>query len=200
MKSGWLILAIVALFSCTDDHAVQQIPNGITLGSTYFPNEIGDTWIYDVFDSTRQSQYYVTVNISGNSIVNGKPAKIWTFKYPYEIDTCYVVTFDSTVIVYNRDKYSVADNYKVPIKTNNIWLGSWIYDNYKVTNSDYVNLPDKRKLIGYRILERGTSPNYLRLKDEWFVPYLGKVNFFRYEYHNGPANNKIWRLVACKLY
>ncbi len=194
-------MTLLALINCADDHAVkpEQILQGISLGSSYFPNEIGDTWVYDVFDSTRQSRYYVTVEVSGITTVKGNPAKMWTMKYPYEIDTCYVVVLDSSRIVYNQDKYSVADNYIIPIKTNKAWQGAWIFDNFRVAGSDSVTLPDKRKLLGFHIVERGTSPNYLRLKDEWFVPYLGRTNFYRYEYHNGPANNKSWKLVASKL-
>jgi hypothetical protein len=172
---------------------------GFHPGTRYFPNDIGNVWRYEVIDSTRLRKDYVTVRVTGTTSVQNLEAKIWTYQYPYKTDTSYVVATDTSVIVFNSDRYSTAMTYVLPLQSGRTWKGAWIFDDYVIGKSDSVALSNGQKRWGYNIKETGTSPNYLRTRNEWFVPYYGTALLHRYEYNNGPADHKYWQLVACDL-
>src|SRR5580693_4288199 len=79
--------------------------------SKYFPNDVGDTWVYDVTDSSQStinnpsppSHYSVKVSITGiKKLLDGKDAAVWQYQYPSGNDTNYVRITGDTVKIFDN--------------------------------------------------------------------------------------------------
>jgi hypothetical protein len=116
------------------------------------------------------------------------------------IDTNYVVTKGDTIIFLMATQGGPQHTYALPLKKVSAWLGSWIYDEYTIPYEGEYNLNQRKFPLAYNIKEYATSyPNYLRRKDEWFVPRLGMVYRFIEEYGAGYPKRKVFRLYSSQL-
>src|SRR4051794_40109636 len=90
-----LLLAIMYATSCHKD-TITLMPN--IPASEYFPNTVGDKWIYNVYDSANVKMDEVSVEITGTTILpKGEHATIWIYKYPDHIDTNFVFQSGDTI-------------------------------------------------------------------------------------------------------
>ena len=191
----FIVFLIIAMGSACKKELTENAPV-ITYGKDFFPNEIGNEWVYEVYDSMTSKQYDVTIRIVGRTaFTQNVDAKVWTFKYPDKIDTNYVVTDNNVVKIYARDKFERKDTYVLPLVVNATWLGSWIYDKYQVIGRDSISVNKIHFIEAFNIKENAVSHNFIRTKDEWFVPNLGMVKKYRFEYYE----NKAWKLKSSKL-
>lgn len=192
-------LTLVVGISCSYD-TQEKIPV-ITYSKDYFPNSIGNEWVYDVFDSITNKEYEVKITIvKAVPFSPGVIAKMWKIKYPTRIDSLFVVEDNGTVKVYDWNKYSRADTYILPLNVGATWQGSWTYDLYRVEKQDSIIINNNHFKNGINILELGTAPNYKRTKNEWFIPYLGMARRYRYEYNLSLPDYKAWRIKSSNLH
>ena len=164
-----------------------------------FPNQVGDRWVYDVFDSTSLNSYDVTVTISTATSVRNKIMNVWTFKYPTRLDTNYVTTNSDTIVFIAKDKTTVIDTYVLPLAAGSKWFGSWIFDIYSIPQRSTVSVHGQSFEGSFNVKEIATSPNFRRSKDEWFTPYVGMVKKYRFEYAFSLPDNKVWYLKSWNL-
>ena len=177
-----------------------QVAPAISYGSAYFPNEVGDEWVYDVYDSVQEKRYSVTVRVAGTIMLPQKGAtKIWTFQYPEAIDTNYVVRTNDTIVFYSKDLIDKVHVFVVPMTVGNTWFGGWLYDQYMVSSLTSKKVNGVSYDSAYLINENGNSPNYRRIKAEWFVPKLGMVERYRFEYDFSLPDIKVWSLKSSRL-
>lgn len=104
--------------------------NTINTGSTdSFPNTIGDSWFYQVKDTTVQgnvisntTQYNVDVQIVGSvKWPSGITAAIWQYQYPGSTDSNYVYQIGDTVRFMDRTNTSIVRQYILPFATGSSW-------------------------------------------------------------------------------
>jgi hypothetical protein len=191
---NFLLVCSLLFFSCQEN----DVPLNVN-SQLLFPNQVGNRWVYNVYDSTALTSYDVTVTISSTTSIKNKIVNIWTFKYPNMIDTNYVTVKSDTITFFARNKITVVDTYVLPLTVGNKWMGDWINDNYTVTQQSAVSV-DWRSFQGsFNIKENARSPNFIRIKDEWFAPFVGTVKKSRFEYDLAPPTNRVWYLKSWNL-
>jgi len=137
-SSSFLLMIFVLLDSgCRYDSIEKVTP---VPGNT-FPNKIGNTWIYEVDDTTfswdkyypdtliTHMHYTVTVTIIDSVIFHGKKGTIWAYNSPVWIDTNYVFRNYDTLHFYdiNYSEFPAMDRqYILPLAPQK----SWDYVNY----------------------------------------------------------------------
>ena len=111
-----MITTIVYMSSC---HQEPIIPN--TQASEYFPNKVGDKWVYEVYDSVKKRLDVVTVEITGKTTLpKGEDVTIWLYKYPGKIDTNYLLQSGDTMkfiaaLNLNPNDYYFKKKYLYPL-------------------------------------------------------------------------------------
>jgi len=108
MKAIFYFATVTSLLSlsCTKNNVH---PRDTSL-TDYFPNKVGDQWVYNVIDTSylnggNVTTSIVTVTIVGTTIdaVSGDSLTIWQYKWPNKIDSEYVEEImDDTVRVLIR--------------------------------------------------------------------------------------------------
>jgi hypothetical protein len=191
---NFLLVCSLLFFSCQEN----DVPLNVN-SQLLFPNQVGNRWVYNVYDSGAVTSYDVTVTISSTTTIKNKIVNIWIFKYPNKIDTNYVTVNSDTIIFFARDKITVVDTYVLPLAVGNKWVGEWINDNYTVTQQSAVSVNGRSFQDSFNIKENARSPNFIRIKDEWFTPFIGAVKRSRFEYDLAPPTNRVWYLKSWNL-
>ncbi len=169
------------------------------LSKSFFPNEIGNQWVYSVYDSTKLTQYDVTITITSTDFINNRKVNVWTIEYPGRTETNFVSVDNDTINFWGSDRITVEHTYLLPFSIGNRWTGSWIGDQYNIIGQQSITVGGQTFQNAYNIKEFATSPNFRRTKDEWFVPYLGMVKRYRFEYDFSLPDDKVWTLKSRKL-
>lgn len=76
-----LAAAFVGLSGCGDK---TTSPAG---GAAYFPENIGSTWVYSVYDSLSEHSYDMTVSVIDTTTLRDLPVKVWVYDGDGRIDT-----------------------------------------------------------------------------------------------------------------
>jgi hypothetical protein len=191
-----IVSAIILISSCHKD----TVPPNVQ-ASEYFPNTVGDKWIYRVYDSVNKRMDIVTVEVTGTTkLPKGETATIWIYRYPTKNDTNYVLqTGDTTKFIpalnLNPNDYYVKKIYISPLAIGRSWTNTFIYDTIKVLNETQLSICDNIKFDSvYFLREKGQTVNYLIYAEEYFKPQVGLVQLSKYEYDFAPAENKVWYL------
>ena len=201
-----LILACSSIFfsACHKNGAAPNL-------SKYYPNDVGDSWIYDVVDSAKSTtnnpsspvHYTVNVTIVGiKKLADGKDASVWKYDYPSGADTNYVRISGDTVKIFDSGYASTAEalNYPglifiVPFSVNNRWTGK-IYgiDTSRVVGASNVSSPTQTFQNVFEIYHHYTGPN-TELNDHYFFKAnVGIVAENLMHYLNGPITYRSWTL------
>lgn len=192
-------ITIILLVGSACASSDSSIPS-ITYSKDYFPNSVGNEWVYSVYDSVLAKQETVIVKIVGTKMLStGQIGTIWTFHYPERTDTNYVVIQNDTVVFHSSSLFGVTHTYVIALFSGESWIGDWIYDQYSVPTIGSKIVNKVQFDSAAQIREYGYSPNFLRRKDEWFVPRLGMVYRYRFEYDFSLPDIKVWTLVSSKL-
>jgi hypothetical protein len=212
MKTLYFLLTLISIGSsiliiaCHKDGAKPNL-------SKYYPNDLGDSWVYDVVDSAKSTinnpssptHYTVNVTIVGTKkLADGKDASVWKYDYPSGTDTNYVrVSADTVKIYYNGYAGTVeALNYPslifvVPFAINSRWTGK-IYgtDTSKVVAISNVASSTQTFQNVFKIYHHYIGPN-TELNDYYFIkPNVGIVAENLMHYANGPITYRTWKLKS----
>jgi hypothetical protein len=195
-----LLLAIIYATSChKDTPPIDKRPN--IPASEYFPNTVGDKWIYNVYDSVSVKMEEVSVEITGTTILpKGEHATIWIYKYPDHIDTNFVFQSGDTIkfvpaLNLNPNDYYVSKKYILPFSIGRVWVNTFIYDTIQVIRQTHLTISDNLKFDSvYFMIEAGQTFNYLIYAEEYFKPTIGTAQLSKYEYDFFPPENKVWYL------
>jgi hypothetical protein len=171
--------------------------------SEYFPNKVGNYWIYELYDSTSAKQYDVIVKITDTKkLVDGKGATIWVYEYPWGFDTNYVRITQDTVKVYDKFRTETIYNLKFPLKIFLIpfqdgqrWDGKLIaIDSSNVKAKSSISTSAKEFKNGFSIYHHYIGPN-LEYNDTYdFIPKIGMVKVYYNHYDLAPPTRVLWQL------
>ncbi len=186
-------------------------PHATPTASEYFPNSVGDSWEYYVYDSSQFNgipEYTVTVKITNiQKLVDGKDAAVWQYQYPWGIDTNYVRLTGDTVKIFSL-AYSSTIGYLqfpgrkflLPFKDGQQWYGDlYGVSTYNVTAMPIVKTNFYEFDSSFRIYNQYAGPN-IEYEDEfWFRPNIGMVQIHYHEYNLGPIYRVLWQLKKYSL-
>lgn len=171
-----------------------------TQATEYFPNKVGDKWVYSVYDSTKKRMDDVSVEITGTTTLpKGELANIWIYKYPDRVDTNFVFQSGDTVkfvpaLDINPNDYVVKETYVFPLSVGNSWTNLFLYDSVHVTKKTQISINNLQFDSTYFLIEKGQTFNYFIYAEEYFKPMIGMVQLSRYEYNFFTPDNKVWYL------
>jgi len=120
---GVFALTVVLLSSCS------KTTTAPTNYSSYFPQTVGDSWLYSIRDSIRDIHDTALVTIAGTTTVSGQNAYLWTYHYHSKgyYDTTYVVVNGTNITVYldtahsiSSPAYVVYEQYSLPMSVGQI--------------------------------------------------------------------------------
>ena len=172
-----LMCSSILFLSCHKDRAKPAV-------SKYYPNDVGDSWAYDVVDSARSTinnpsspiHYTVNVTIIGTKkLADGKEASVWKYDYPSGADTNYVRLSDDTVkINYNGYAGTVEGlNYPslifiVPLDINSRWTG-------KIYGTDTSRVVGVSNVSGSMQTIQNVFDIYHTVYCFWQIDHLGPI-------------------------
>jgi len=192
-----LLFAIIYTTSCHKDLEL-SMPN--TQASEYFPNSVGDKWIYNVYDSINKKMDEVSIEIIGTTTLpKGEHATVWTYNYPDRIDTSFVFESGDTIkfvpaLNLNPNDYVVKKKYVIPFSIGNFWTNAFLYDTIHVITETHLTVNNLQFDSTYFLKEKGETVNYFIYAEEYFKPNVGMVQLSKWEYDFFIPENKVWYL------
>jgi len=194
------LLILVLLFTnCKKKEP--NVPN--QAGTEYFPNTVGDYWEYDVYDSSRNIGYTVTVKITGiKTMVDGIPATVWQYKSQGLMYENYIrINYDS-IKVYDEIYSRTIDDMNYPRKlfiTPFINGGTWVsnlfdYDFYSTISDSTVTTNTETFYNCFNIYNHYLGPNMWFRDNYWFTPNIGMVKKYLNESNFGSGVREVWKL------
>ncbi len=208
MKYYFLLLVFVNIISCKKEN---NIPS-----NQFFPNKVGDNWLYKYYDGYTNGEQFIEVKIVGTGLLpDGQIATIWTTTLltatngKYLIDSAFVVVDAANAVFYYAPCRTcipqMADErrrYLFPLQVGNKWFSNKFFgDTTKVLNLGSVAVPagtfdntfQLSKTIGY------VTNSYTR-DSIWLTPNIGMTKFYQDEYSLGPIpGNGVWELASYNL-
>jgi len=179
----------------------------------YFPQKVGNKWIYRVTDEEGTAKDTITVEVVGTTTLqNGETASIWVYSDVYQfsfygyIGTLYLVTRGDTLVYYRRDYQNNLHpilGYIVPFQVGDIWGG--MSHTPSVTVLEYNSIS----------IDIGTFPGAYQMEHiipgfesydwsyNWIVPRVGLVKM---DFHDGRSDGatitwreEYWELIWYNL-
>jgi hypothetical protein len=172
----------------------------------YFPNDVGNWWGYDVYDSLTQTQRFVTVSIHRDTILSsGKYATIWRYydSDSIKIEKIVVTSGDSVKFYLISAPDTLESLFIIPFSVGRFWgypnpnsgLG---YFQVIVAAKMKLEVPLGRFDNSYIIASFLNTPcqSCFDERTYWFAPYTG---FLQFDYNSGANSpnevNETWRLT-----
>jgi len=194
--NGLLFYFILCLTSCSKGNANnEQIQD--------FPDAIGNSWTYNVFDSIKHISDTEFVKIIGTTTLNnGMNSKIIRTINYFSADTTftYLETSGNRAIFYlNKDAKDYNKVYQFPLKENTYWFGENLLDTNKVISKENIIVP-AGSFIAYKIHRSYTVTNVGINETEWYTPKIGMIKRDYYERNIGFTIKKTYELVYYKIH
>ena len=206
MKNNSIIiifqLLLLAFISSCQKSNLNALPNN------YFPNRVGDEWVYEVIDTAIQNNnypaehYIVKISITGiTKLLDGKTATIWQYQYPTGIETNYFRLTGDTIKMFTLYSGTTVEAlnypqmiYIQPFKLNESWRDN--FDSSRVFGQADVKTPLKLFQNCFGIFHYYTSPNIFGIDSLWFEPYIGFVSMYYIHHGGGPTIYSLWQLKS----
>jgi hypothetical protein len=205
----FLIIPLFVGCSKTSDNSSQK-------SSEYFPNKVGNSWEYQVTDSSDLREhsdippvYTVKVVITGTQkLLDGQTATVWAYEFPYGQELRFIVTSGDTIKVY--DSLKVKDHRSllfpnqiliIPFESNASWDGKLQFsDAYQVTQQDNVKNTFSNFGKGFVVYRHYQGPNTEYNDLMTFVANIGLVNADYIHYNFAPITRYRWALKKYTLH
>ena len=186
-------------------------PTNNVSSNSYFPNKIGNYWVYDVYDSsthrnypTYPKDYEVKISIIGTKMMSdGKEATMWQYEYPWETDTNFVRIVGDTVKSFDKYFSSIEprafdfprEMYILPLQNQTGWKGKLLWvDTFSVKNDYNISTGYLNFDTCFNIYHYYYGSQDLRYNDNyWFKPYIGFITFY-YQHFLAPKETYLWNL------
>lgn len=169
----------------------------------YFPNTVGDEWVYSTYDSLYQRpSNVITVRVAGSTTLStGLPVKVWLYSQTGRVDTEYVAVRNDTVLVYPHRQvglyYEREVRYVLPWHVGAAW-GSPLFSDY----TNVISLGTETTPAGsfaqtyFQFRNAGCCNRYVRVRS-WVAPRVGLVRRGRFEINLGMMRERSsWTLVS----
>ncbi|MGF7231391.1 hypothetical protein [Arachidicoccus sp.] len=166
---------------------------------SYFPNNIGNKYVYSVTDTAANSTYNLTVAIVGQASIGSKHVTIWTYTFPTNIDTNYVYANVDSVVFYDKTKTSIVNVYHLPIIVGAEWRNKFNADTSKVVSNLNLTINAGTFDNAYLIQDNAHAPNYFLDRSQWYIPNVGLVKLKIREINLGAITSQSWELIQYQL-
>jgi hypothetical protein len=184
----------------------------------YFPNAVGDSWVYDVTDSAQSTpnnpspplRYSVKVVITGTKVLlDGIGASVWQYQYPWGNDTNFVRITGDTVKIFSLTYSRSLDDlnypqviFLLPFQINNRWDGKLLnIDSSRVISQSEVTIPSAQTYSNcLEIYHHYIGPNTEFNDYYWFKANVGMVSIYYNDNNNGPVLYRTWLLKTYYLH
>jgi hypothetical protein len=193
-----LMLSGIILISCDDtpnDHGGSN--------ADIFPNHVGDTWTYEIHDSTAATYDTVVVTIVGtDTIGTNLKVRIWQYQYLSRTDSMIVEISGDTVNVYpiSPDIYQTPyERYIFPLHVGDWWSSAILMDTTEVMGKGPVSTPAIDFDISYRIQRRWFFMDNAGAVDYWFAAYFGMVKIAIHRSTISGLHVEFWNLIDCRV-
>ena len=205
-----IFFLLLFCFACNKEHIKPNTP------ANYFPNAVGDTWEYDVTDSSLvlshpnfPRHYSVKVLITGaKKLLDGKDAAVWQYQYPWGNDTNYVRIVADTIKIFDRtyslnveDLQYPRQIFLLPFYVNQRWDGKLLWvDSSKILKQENVQTLNQDFLSCFNIYHNYVGPNLNYQDYYWFKPNLGFIKMFYNHYDLGIYTIQSWQLKTYSVH
>jgi len=174
---------------------------------SYFPNSIGNQWIYEIHDEIKKTYDTVTVTITGDTTIEEQRYMIWQYDYKNYLNNLYYsVSKDSIIVLDLWDYYTdTVQLYRIPFEF--VFQQLWFIQDYTLWNNNWNMVIDVNENVMFGayisqkvvlIKHRCIRPNDYLEERIWFKPYLGIVR--KEVNHTGKgAKNMTWSLIDSKI-
>jgi hypothetical protein len=190
-----LIFVILSLAACKKETPDNQ------LSDQYFPNRIGNLWVYDRFDSLDMVSTELRIEIVKDSIASdGYTYMMWVFSKTKMYDTLYVRTNDDSVLFYRYLEGYPFEVMLQPLAVGKKWTQPYmVRDSSFVVSVDSMTIGSLHSDNAFKIHRRLAAFNDYMSDDRWFIPYLGIAKLENWHYLFGWISKENWRLVSYSL-
>lgn len=187
---GILLMLLAVMSGCIQENDCSR------LSDEYFPNRIGNWWVYDRFDSLAMEQTTLRVEIMRDSVwKDGQIYRMWVFNKSNLYDTLYVRTAIDSVLLYRYLEGFPEEVILIPLSVGQSWVHPvWVRDSTRVLSLDTAAVGGELFSNAYRIHRRLFAFNDYLTDDRWFVPNLGIVRLENWHYLFGWISKENWYL------
>jgi hypothetical protein len=208
MKIVFLFCGLVLLgWSCKKIHEGSAGHDA----SDFFPNKVGDTWLYHVTDTLLTTQtvdsireYDMTVSVVDSTILpGGIKSNVWVYDSPSGKDTNYVFQNADTInfAVLFGPKIEVIRRYILPLQLHQ----SWIYNTSSIRNVTIDSIEDimtgQNQFHTFHLSGSIGWPDAMVYIEEWIADHVGLVK--RYFNNSGSliltTHHTLWSLASYHL-
>jgi hypothetical protein len=193
-----IIIIFVALLTVASCKKENEEP---TLSDQYFPNRVGNYWVYDRFDSLDMEATELKIEIVKDSVANdGYTYCMWLFSKSKMYDTLYVRTTEDSILFYRY-----LEGYPFEVMLQPLTLGQKWTQPYMVRDSSFVLTKDTLTIgsfqypNAYKIHRRLAAFNDYMSDDRWFIPNLGIAKLENWHYLFGWISKETWLLTSYNL-
>ncbi len=189
-----LLLSIV-LNSCKKPDIINEIP-----GVAYFPNETGNYWQYQRFDSLTNITDTFVVRITGEINLNNETFHTWEYQYPEDTLFYRVTLRNDSVFMINDVSGMVETTYLLPFEEGLGWTTPNIgFDSSYVSGFQNVVI-DLTVYKNVAVIERSIAGfNEYSSQESRFKPYLGLVTKNLEATRFTSIQNETWKLIGYNL-
>jgi len=192
-----LLLSGLILISC-DDNPTNHHGNDAVV----FPNHVGDTWTYEIHDSTAATYDTVVVTIVGTyTMANGHRARVWEYQYLSRAESNYVDTYGNIVNIYSdKSTYAPIDKYVFPLHVGDYWEVTGLEAPIEVMERGPVSTKAGDFDTSYRIRKQWSFIDDFGAIDSWFVAYRGIVKIATHRSAIDGLHVQFWELLSYNVH
>ena len=207
MKSSdymaFVLLLLLSVICCRKDTSSSN-----KFSTEYFPNSVGNSWIYQVHDSTANRAYIVAVKIVNKIVlVDGSEATIWEYRYPWGKDSTFVEVKKDSVKIYDKFRIESVRGIEFPLKifllplnNDQRWDGKLLsVDTFYVTAQSLIRTSSQAFNNGFDIYHYYKGPNIEYKEHYFFIPRVGMVKMNYDHYDLGPPTKLLWEVKSYQL-
>lgn len=177
-------------------NACLQVNDCQEFSDEYYPNQIGNWWVYERFDSLSMERSDLRVEIVGESVhKDGNKYTIWIFGKNNLYDTLYVRKSGDSILQYRYTDGSPMETLILPLSQGKYWHNPFMFfDTTRVAGPEKLITPAGIYDNSWRLTRKWYAFNEFISDNRWFVPYLGIVKLERSHRLWGPISNETWEL------
>lgn len=199
VASAVCIGILLTLISCENKVEVitTEIDGPLKFRLSQFPNKIGTSWTYEVYDSIARVLDTVVVHIVGLTVLpNNKVATLWQITSRSGVDTQYVFTSGDTLRMSDDPSaLFIRTTYVFPLQEGKGWRGGFPSDTVTVMSRGSVTVPVGRFDNAFELEERWGFLNDYGRVSSWLVPNVGLVRM-HVQMMGFSFGNSVWELTS----
>ena len=159
--------------------------------SAVFPNVIGDTWVYAVYDSLNSTADTLTVKVAGIVTTSDRRnLMVWTYSSKSGSNISYTVSYSDTLYVYSgkdtvysyydRNGTQLESKIAFPLQVGMQWQNNTtgLTDLSQVTQQQTVTVPAGSFQNSFLILRNKNGLNDYLTVNTWFKERTGIVKLY----------------------